>query len=392
MQQEKVVKKRLNFIDASRAVAILMMLQGHFVYAMLGEQYHNPESAFYNTWKFFRGITAPLFFTVSGMIFVYLLVRHDIPFFQNPRVKKGIRRGFYLIFWGYLLRTNFLAIIFRGKIYDSFWQVDVLHCIGIGILSLVIIFGVKSLIRIIPVSYFYGVTALAIFVLHPMYSEIDYSSLPVFLQNYLTDENGSVFTILPWIGYTMIGGVFGYVFRKHEYYIRTWWFPFCFIGFGFILDRFTGQFFMFLHRLSEWENFKDVAYNTALFVRLGQVFIAIGLFMLGEKIIKKGSELFLRIGRETLLIYQVHYIVLYGSWFGLGISKFWGKSLAPIGVIIGAALFIIAHVLLIRYLDEFNIWIKKFFGVLRHLISSYGKVILAVISDFLKKAFNKKKE
>lgn len=53
--------QRIVFIDAIRAYAILMMLQGHFIEKMLMRQYHDFENPIYNLWYFFRGITAPIF-------------------------------------------------------------------------------------------------------------------------------------------------------------------------------------------------------------------------------------------------------------------------------------------------------------------------------------------
>ncbi|WP_372975027.1 heparan-alpha-glucosaminide N-acetyltransferase domain-containing protein, partial [Muriicola sp.] len=57
---------RLHFIDAMRAWAILMMLQGHFVDGLLDPVYRDPGNGIYSVWRYFRGITAPVFFTVSG--------------------------------------------------------------------------------------------------------------------------------------------------------------------------------------------------------------------------------------------------------------------------------------------------------------------------------------
>jgi len=51
--------KRLFFIDAMRAWAILMMLQGHFIDGLLDPLFRDPNNLFYNIWLYFRGITAP---------------------------------------------------------------------------------------------------------------------------------------------------------------------------------------------------------------------------------------------------------------------------------------------------------------------------------------------
>ena len=95
-----VDSKRLFFIDAIRAWAILMMLQGHFIDGLLDTVFRNPEGTFYSIWLYFRGITAPVFFTVSGFIFTYLLIKSQDSGWQNSRVKKGLKRGLQLLLIG----------------------------------------------------------------------------------------------------------------------------------------------------------------------------------------------------------------------------------------------------------------------------------------------------
>ena len=65
---------RLYFIDAVRAFAILMMLQGHFIDTLLANSYRDLNDPTFRLWSYFRGITAPTFFTISGLIFTYLLL------------------------------------------------------------------------------------------------------------------------------------------------------------------------------------------------------------------------------------------------------------------------------------------------------------------------------
>ena len=58
----------------------------------------------------------------------------------------------------------------------------------------------------------------------------------------------------------------------------------------------------------------------------------------------------LRIGQSTLSIYIIHYIILYGSFTGLGLYYFLNHSLSPILAIAGAFAFIlITTVLALRY-------------------------------------------
>ena len=121
-------KSRIYFLDAFRAFAILMMLQGHFISGLLDSSTIDTTHWVYRFWLYCRGFTAPVFFTITGWIFCFLLIieEHDN---YNPRIKKGIKRGLELLLWGYLLRLN-LTTLFYGSINCSFSQPDVLHVIG----------------------------------------------------------------------------------------------------------------------------------------------------------------------------------------------------------------------------------------------------------------------
>ncbi len=187
-----------------RAWAILMMLQGHFVDGLLDNAFRDTGSLGFNIWKYFRGVTAPVFFTVSGFIFTYLLVKGDKKGFENPRVQKGIKRGLQLLFIGYLLRTNIFGLL-NGQIYPSFYLVDVLHCIGFSLIGIVGIY----LLTYNKKNYWFPLalvlTTFILFILEPVYKQWSYAYLPEIMANYLTKTNGSVFTVIPWFGYAAIG-------------------------------------------------------------------------------------------------------------------------------------------------------------------------------------------
>ena len=166
----KTNTNRLFFIDSMRAWAILMMLQGHFVDGLLDPIFRDNGNPIFSTWLYFRGITAPVFFTVSGFIFTYLLIRTPQQGMENPRVKKGVRRGFQLLLIGYLLRMNLFGLL-SGQIYDSFYVVDVLHCIGLSILAIIgiYVFSTNKSKFVFP-AIMLGVTLL-LFLFEPIYKQ-----------------------------------------------------------------------------------------------------------------------------------------------------------------------------------------------------------------------------
>ena len=95
---------RLYFIDAVRAFAILMMLQGHFIDTLLDPIYKDDSYVAYNIWSYFRGITAPTFFTISGLVFSYLLIK------VKKLLIKKIFNDFVYFLVGYVLNTIFIFL------------------------------------------------------------------------------------------------------------------------------------------------------------------------------------------------------------------------------------------------------------------------------------------
>ena len=343
---------RVHHIDALRAYAILMMLQGHFIYSLLAPSYRDTSNAWFNTWMFCKGFTAPIFFTVTGLVLVYLLLRKNDEAYQLFRIKKTFRRGIYLIFWGYLLRLNLFGL-FKGVIYPSFWIIDVLHCIGIALIITATSF---YLLRKYKIALFGSVLlsmGAIIFLFQPWYSQLDWSFLPISISNYLTKSGGSVFTPFPWLGYTLIGGALGVVYHQ---YIHIKWkaisvlAPILVVS-GLLITLYSSKWLMNFHHLTGFELFKSVAYNNFLYIRFGHILIFIAGFMMLEPLFKR-LPWFGKIGQKTLNIYIIHFVLLYGSWFGLGFARFWSNALTPGAVIGGAILFMISVTVLAFILDQ----------------------------------------
>ena len=138
---------RLGFIDAARGLAIILMLQGHFIsltfqdYTTMakGAMHGGSGNIFFDAWFLLRGFTAPLFFTITGLVFTFLLLRErEKPFWQQVRVRKGLRRGAQVMLLGYLLQLNFqnLDYYLRGHINASFFSFHVLPSIGLSLFVL----------------------------------------------------------------------------------------------------------------------------------------------------------------------------------------------------------------------------------------------------------------
>jgi hypothetical protein len=164
--------------------------------------------------------------------------------------------------------------------------------------------------------------------------------MPVALANYFTKENGSVFTIIPWVGYAFTGGFMAslfYRFRQMNYlYMKSM--VLFFLG-GITLIWYSSPFFEWLGQQSGISLFQDIAANNYLFIRLGDVLLVFVVFILLRSLMQQ--KVFLSIGQHTLSIYVIHFMVLYGSLTGIGLYAYWHHSLSPFQAITGAVFFML---------------------------------------------------
>lgn len=329
---------RLYFIDAVRAFAILMMLQGHFIDTLLAPIYRDKSNTAYTIWSYFRGVTAPVFFTISGLVFAYLLLRAYAKGDDKARVRKGVSRGLLLLGIGYSLRINIMGWL-TGYFNTYFLVVDVLQCIG---LSLILLVGLHILLK--KHSYIFSIVLFIIgcvcFVTEPLYRTLSIDTVPLAIANYMTKTNGSVFTILPWFGYSAFGAFISTVFFRHAHRVRfKLSVVISFFVIGFLLLYFSTWFLLELYEITGIELLKRSADYNYLFTRLGDVLLLFGVFYALEPILKQ--SIIARIGEKTLSIYVIHFVLLYGSFTGYGLKRFLNKSLEPYQAIIGALLFML---------------------------------------------------
>ncbi len=330
--------ERLSFIDAIRALAILMMLQGHFVAGLLSDEYRVLDNPLFMAWRYLRGLTAPVFFTISGFIFTLLLERHRGKGWGNPRLKKGLFRGLKLIVIGYLLQLRLLWLL-QGAINPTFNIVHVLQSIGLSLILIVLLYWITDRLK----KEFLGILLLGITVLLFSYQSVyvnwDYDHFPEIISNYFTRKNGSVFTIVPWFGFASFGGFLALAFSgrfTHTMFYKKsilWMVP---VGTILLLRSYEG--IQYLKNLTHFHIFEAALPNSYLFARLGTILLLFAFFMLVQRYVKSG--IILKIGENTLPIYVLHSIILYGSITGLGLTRWFYHSLSGTTVLIAAPIFV----------------------------------------------------
>lgn len=348
-------KHRIIFIDLMRAFAVLQMVQGHTVDALLAPEFRTFDNQIYLVWHFMRGMTAPIFMFTSGTVFTYLFRLVDEPFEKNPRVKKGIKRFLLLVLLGYLLRFPTYRIFDFSNVtkqqIDIFYSVDVLQLIGFGLLFLIVAALLSEKLKMGD-TLTYLIMGLIFIIPAPFFAKIDWLRyFPQPIANYFYTGNGSLFPLFPWAGYVLLGGILGSYLARNPMVFKTNKFSIRLVLIGIGLIAFSAAYI----RLNLWStvsNYSDsYTYDTIIF-RVGFVLILTGIVSFISQSINSIPRIIILIGRNTLLIYVVHLLIIYGSAWNPGLFLIWGNSLPAASTILIALLMITLMTLMVYILNK----------------------------------------
>jgi hypothetical protein len=372
-------KPRLRFIDLARSIAVIMMLEGHCTGMALDKAYRSTEYPLYNFWFFIHNTTSPLFFTISGLVFAYLLTgKSTEAFFQMKRVRKGFKRVVELLVWGYLLQLDLRGVynhVFNNVPYDMSWfaAFHVLQSIAVGIFGLLVIYGIHKWIGRIALHWYYLVGAMFFFYLNAWLNHTIMhdqamiaqgiqstksfypTDVPLFIQNMFYGPF-SEFSVIRYLEFTLVGGMLGSIIRKNESRIFSFRFILQFGGAGVLILLFIQPVLRYLDIfLNQWKLANAAVHqsNTLAIEVIGMIIIFVSLLMIADKYKLIKDNLFLRIGQNTLLIYIAHVIILYGGIFGFGLyPKVLNQSMAPLPSVLFTVGFITFFIALVWAVEK----------------------------------------
>ena len=202
---------RILFIDLARAIAVLLMVQGHTIDALLAPDYRT--SLQYNAWLYLRGLTSCTFLFLSGAAFSLTALRHwDDQRRFSRRALKRIRRLVFFLALGYFVKFPMGKFAHLSYATDERWRsflaVDVLQNVALTLLVLqALIWATRTPRAFATVCAW---VAGLIVGLTPVVHGIDFRHyLPLGLAAYMTHATGSLFPLFPWAGFTLLGATFG---------------------------------------------------------------------------------------------------------------------------------------------------------------------------------------
>ncbi|MCL4550087.1 MAG: DUF1624 domain-containing protein [Bacteroidetes bacterium] len=316
-------KNRALFIDLLRGLAMLVMVEVHVTNELLEPSIKS--QSWFSIVNFINGLVAPSFLFVSGLVFVLSLQKgvDDLRKFGKTFWKKLSRIGLILLA-GYSLHTPYFSVQklmnhWTPDIIKQLFMVDILQCIGIGLLVLlfarIIFTNEKSFYIFITVVLFFVVSFSWVF------WKIDFNNfLPIPLASYFNTMNGSLFPVFPWFNFLFAGALVSkfYIDTQNKNDEKNFIRKITIIGIGFLI---VGD---LLLRVVVPKNLEIIRPHPAFFIeRLGAVFAILGGCWYYVRNKENYSSFILDASRESLLVYWLHLQVIFRKFFG-------GKSLVDI--------------------------------------------------------------
>jgi len=173
----------------------------------------------------------------------------------------------------------------------------------------------------------FGLSTISIIFITPLIYKINWTGiLPLPLAGYLNTNTGSLFPLFPWLAFLVAGGILGSFLARNPGAFKSNIFSLVLGISGFGLVLISMLFDLFTHDLGYHVIEPSSTPNLVIF-RLGIVLVLNSLVSFIALKAETIPRFIILVGRNTLLIYVVHLLILYGSAWNPGISGFWGSEL-----------------------------------------------------------------
>jgi uncharacterized membrane protein len=350
-QNNRDVNTRLSFLDWTRGIAVVMMLQGH-VFHSFNRTDLRGDGPFMLS-QFLGGMGPAIFLVLTGITLAFLMDRRERQGLGPlGRWKAALRRAGYLFSLAFLFRLQLWVFGLPGSPWTDLFRVDILNCMGFGIalMSVMAVFTTAERVRMCA-----GL-GLAIAAISPLVSAIDWSWLPQQVSAYLIPSYLS-FAFFPWASFIAFGLSIGSALRlvrpEHMYRLMQWG---AFIGFGLVVggQYFSNMGYSVYSKSEFWLNSPGL-----IVIKLGVVMLIVTFaFIWTEYAVGTAWSWLRQFGTTSLLVYWVHIELVYGRWFG-AFKESLSNAQCAVGVIVVVLLMLSLSVLRTRW------------GSLRPALASY---------------------
>lgn len=339
--------RRVVFIDLARALAVVMMVQGHTIDTLLAPAYRT--GAGYDGWLFLRGLTSCTFLTLSGVAFSVTALRHwDDQLRVSARWLRRVRRFGFFLALGYLMRFPMGKFSHLEWASDERWQswfvVDILHLVALTLLLLQLLIWIARSPHVFAAVS--GVMGVIVVLVSPFAWRVDWTAfVPLLAGSYLSPEWGSIFPALPWAGYILLGAAGGVVLDRWIRHDSIAHMARVMVTAGVILGA-----LVWVGRLLFLAPYGDIPLQVSpgfFLLRLASVLVLLGGIAALSAHWQKLRPGVQTLAEESFLVYAVHVAILYGSRWNPGLRLLIGPQ-GPFVVLLWIA-FLIGAMAMLAY-------------------------------------------
>lgn len=315
---------RSGFVDLARALAVLMMLQGHTLDVVLALNLRT--GPVFDAWTTVRGLTAVMFMLLSGFVFTLATTRHWHANLTSPAtIARRLRRFAFFLLLGYALHFPVSRFSQLAGMSDERWRsfaaVDVLQCIAVTLALLQLL----VLVSRTPGRWaaLAAAAAIAVVAVTPAAWRTEWTDIvPVVVAGYFSPGIGSLFPLLPWSAYLLLGVVLGYAYvRSHGRPADFAWRVLLPGGLALVTAGAV------VALLSPPPIDAAAGLPVQVLHRSGVVLLILAAVAAISTRIPRPPSVLHALARESLTIYAVHGCLVYGSVWNDGLRQLVGPTL-----------------------------------------------------------------
>jgi uncharacterized membrane protein len=314
---------RLGFIDWTRGLAALVMLQGHTFNSFARTDLRDKDA--YMLSQFAGGLPPAMFLFLTGITFAFLMQSQDRKE-TNPwtKVWGALKRSRYLFMIAFLFRLQLFAFGFPNSPASEILKVDILNCMGFAML----VFAPMAVFTTLERARLCMVLGLVVACLAPVISLADSNAIPWIVRSYLMPSL-TFFGFFPWAAFLAFGMSAGSILRlvKHEDLGKVMLWALALAVVLMIAAQYLSSLPYSVYAKSDfWLNSPALT-----IIKLGVVMAIMSFAYLWVNLAGDPMRwsLLRQLGMTSLLIYWVHIELVYGRWFG-----YWKENLSTPQVIV----------------------------------------------------------
>ncbi len=306
---------RLGFLDWTRGLGALIMLQGHVMHSFLAKDQRD-GSAFVLS-QFIGGMPPAFFLFLTGVTLGFLM---DSLSKKEPslwkRVKAALYRARYLFVIAFLFRLQMWAFAWPYAPFSDVLRVDVLNCMGFTVAALAWLVFFDTRQRVI----YAAVVGLLIACASPLVSNADWSGLPLLLKHYLAPD-AVFFSFFPWGAFLAFGISAGSVIRivpSEDYGKMMQWSVLAGLALILVSNYFSNIPYSLYQKSDFWLDGPGL-----ILIKTGIVLILAGFGYLWMTFQNGQWSWIATLGQHSLPVYWLHIELVYGRWLG-----YWKETLS----------------------------------------------------------------